>query len=81
MSLHHLRHPIPLFITLIVLAVQILTPLAVAAERVLQPAGAVAPALGVIRLGARDRTKAGMRTLPAWPRPTRSASRPPRSRR
>ena len=44
MSLHRLRHPIPLFITLIVLAVQILTPLAVAADAFLQPAGAVAPA-------------------------------------
>ena len=38
MSLRRLRHPIPLFVTLIVLAVQILTPLAVAADALRQPA-------------------------------------------
>ena len=44
MSRRHLPHTIPVCITLIVLAVQILTPLAVAADALRQPAGAVAPA-------------------------------------
>ena len=44
MSLHPLRHPIPLFVTLIVLAAQVMMPLAVAADALRQPAADVAPA-------------------------------------
>ena len=53
MRRQHLPHAIPVCITLIVLAVQVLTPLAVAADALRQPAGVVAVDLwsGVIYLG------------------------------
>ena len=67
MNRRHLPRAIPVCITLIVLAVQILTPLAVAADAFRQPAEAIAqsPAAASCPRCA-GQTKAGMRTSPAF---------------